>query len=219
MHETIYLFDVDGTLTNTAHMWVQIYADCLRDLGITPPEDVREIAQYTHSFRAATGLGLPEAKLPQFGTIAIGYAQQHLHKAPLHDQAFELISTLRSKGAKVGVVSSQGHDDIVRILKKHAVEVDCVVGHDDTKQHKPDPEGILLALKLLGATPSKSHVYYGDKDTDVEAAHRAGIRGVHFFPPDHHSLYDLELMSIIPDERITHWREVLDALNQATPKA
>lgn len=57
-----------------------------------------------------------------------------------------------------------------------------IIAYQDTEHHKPDPEPLLLACEKLGVTPDEV-VYVGDSFTDVEAAHRAGIKVIAFPQP------------------------------------
>ena len=89
----------------------------------------------------------------------------------------ELVTTLHKKKYKLAIVSSK-KDDLVN----HALEVfgikdkfDLVIGADKVKKHKPDPEGILLAMKELG---SKNACYVGDTTNDMLAAKAANIKCV-----------------------------------------
>lgn len=89
----------------------------------------------------------------------------------------ELINTLHKKKYKLAIVSSK-KDDLVN----HALEIfgikdmfDIVIGAEMVKKHKPDPEGILLALKELDA---KHACYVGDTINDMIAAKAAGIKCV-----------------------------------------
>lgn len=52
-----------------------------------------------------------------------------------------------------------------------------IVTHEDVSSYKPDPEGILLALDRLGVKPEEA-VVLGDLPVDMEAATRAGVRGI-----------------------------------------
>ncbi|MDE6047788.1 MAG: HAD-IA family hydrolase, partial [Anaeroplasmataceae bacterium] len=88
--------------------------------------------------------------------------------------AKSLIKTLARKGYKVGVVSSKKTD-----LVEHGLElfgmlenVRVVIGEEDVKKPKPDPEGILMAMEMLH---SKKALYVGDGVGDIEAGKNAGI--------------------------------------------
>jgi HAD superfamily hydrolase (TIGR01509 family) len=82
----------------------------------------------------------------------------------------------------------------------------AVVGLEDVATPKPDPEGLLKAVRRLHVAPSRA-VYVGDSEVDVEAGHRAGMtawRAAWAAPPLHEgSLAPFLLMRP---------REVLDRL-------
>ena len=52
---------------------------------------------------------------------------------------------------------------------------DVVIGENDVKKSKPDPEGILCALKKLNC---REGYYIGDNVTDIQAGKRAGVKTV-----------------------------------------
>ena len=54
----------------------------------------------------------------------------------------------------------------------HGFEV--VIGGEDVAQHKPHPEGLLVAMQRLECSP-ESVVYVGDSVVDAELAKRAGV--------------------------------------------
>ena len=49
-----------------------------------------------------------------------------------------------------------------------------IVGYDDTKRHKPDPEPVLVALDLLGVGASQA-VFVGDSPHDIHSGKAAGV--------------------------------------------
>ncbi|MGH2632118.1 MAG: HAD family hydrolase [Tepidiformaceae bacterium] len=54
----------------------------------------------------------------------------------------------------------------------------CVVGFDDTEQHKPDPEPILSALERMCVDDVADVAFVGDSPADIWAARNAGCRSV-----------------------------------------
>jgi len=50
-----------------------------------------------------------------------------------------------------------------------------IVSADDVVQQKPDPQGVILAMRLAEADPVHT-VFLGDSVRDIEASRRAGIR-------------------------------------------
>ena len=65
---------------------------------------------------------------------------------------------------------------IVSYLKESQAEewFDLIIGGEDVSRHKPHPEGLLLAIEQLQATPSKT-LYIGDSTVDAETAAAANI--------------------------------------------
>lgn len=49
------------------------------------------------------------------------------------------------------------------------------IAYEDTKNHKPDPEPLILAAQQLGVRPDEC-VYVGDVENDMKAAHGAGMK-------------------------------------------
>ena len=49
-----------------------------------------------------------------------------------------------------------------------------IVGGEDVSAHKPDPSGLLAAVRAFGGACSHS-LYVGDSSTDAETAKAAGV--------------------------------------------
>lgn len=52
---------------------------------------------------------------------------------------------------------------------------ETVVYYEDTENHKPDPEPLLLACQRMEVVPDEA-VYVGDAVTDVQAAAASGMK-------------------------------------------
>ena len=77
----------------------------------------------------------------------------------------------------MGVGSGGQREVVKRILRTLSIDslFDCVVGSEDTKLHKPEPDVFLEVASRLKVEPSKCMVYE-DADLGVEAAQRAGMK-------------------------------------------
>lgn len=87
-----------------------------------------------------------------------------------------VLDELRGRGIRLAVVSSRRRDPLdwgLRAcdLRRH---FESVVALEDVSAPKPDPEGLLLALRRIGVPPSGA-VYVGDSDVDLEAGRRAAV--------------------------------------------
>lgn len=77
---------------------------------------------------------------------------------------------LASAGARI---------DAIYVAPHHADAVDERWRHPDHPDRKPNPGMLLRAMADLDIDPARS-ILIGDKDTDLEAARRAGVRGALF---------------------------------------
>lgn len=106
------------------------------------------------------------------------YREFNLENHDLMVEAFpgvkQTLKFLAKHNYKLGVVSSKKTDLVTHGLEFCGIKdyFSVVIGSDDVKSHKPDPEGINLAIKLLGG---KNALYVGDSVIDIEAGKRAKI--------------------------------------------
>lgn len=106
------------------------------------------------------------------------------HQRGLHDgmaRAFpgacDLVSDLRARGARLGLVTSKAREMGLRTLGACTLTdaFDALVFADDVANGKPDPEPVLLALDRLGVAPARDVLMVGDSPHDIEAGRRAGV--------------------------------------------
>ena len=94
----------------------------------------------------------------------------------LFPETLRVLRTLKERGAKIGIISTKYRFRIHDTMDQHlpADFLDIVVGGEDVSRAKPDPEGLLYAIRQLGV--KKKHVLYiGDSTVDAETAQAAGV--------------------------------------------
>ena len=98
----------------------------------------------------------------------------HLEAAP---GAEELLKGLKNEGKSIGLATNR--DDAWSALASIglAMYFDAAVGNSEVERGKPSPDMLLLIMNKLKADPSTT-LYIGDAVVDMEAARKAGIRGV-----------------------------------------
>lgn len=103
----------------------------------------------------------------------------------------------------LGVVTSRIKQGTEEILNLGSIEkyFDVVITVDDVENYKPHPEPLEKALKELGLKPEEA-IYIGDSDTDIMAAHSAGMPSIHLSETMHESAH----------HQILDFSEVLDAV-------
>jgi pyrophosphatase PpaX len=107
------------------------------------------------------------------------------HNEPLHEELEacvgmeDVLVRLHEEGRRLGVVTAKRRATVELAFAKvplaHLFET--VVGGDETENHKPDPEPLLLAAQRMGADP-KETAYVGDSPFDVLAAKAAGMYAI-----------------------------------------
>lgn len=209
---TTYIFDLDGTITDTATVWLDIFREGLSHFGVTPPDD-RTLANHTHDWNQMLELGLDEKDLNSFIALAHNLATKRLPEAPLHVDALETLEALRNSGRRVAIYSGMDRAIFEPAIKRHNLDVlmEATIAGDDAPRRKPYADGIMLTLQKLGIGPGQYQqvVYMGDKDTDILAAQNAGIDSILYYPIAHQLMYDLEeLKKHKPTEVITDWHEL-----------
>jgi len=173
-------FDFDYTLADSSEGVVACVGYALHEMGLPSADE--------QSIRRSIGLSLEETMVRLVGA-------QHAHRADEFNRLFvehadrvmvdmtviypsvpRVMSALRERGLAVGIVSTKYRYRIEWTLQRHGLRglFDVIVGGEDVKRHKPDPESLLMAVRLLGSTP-ESTLYVGDSRVDAEAAARAGI--------------------------------------------
>ncbi|MCM1165603.1 MAG: HAD-IA family hydrolase [Lachnospiraceae bacterium] len=96
--------------------------------------------------------------------------------AVMYADALPTLEELKRRGLKTGIVTSKFHYRIDEILRKFGAEslVGAIIGGDDVSREKPDPEGLIRALELLGTEKGEA-LYVGDSHVDALAARSAGV--------------------------------------------
>ena len=86
---------------------------------------------------------------------------------------------LKEKNLKIGIVSSAARKNIEKVLKQKKLKefFDVVISAEDVKRHKPFPDPLLKAAKILKVKP-KECVYVGDSKYEMLAASKAGMIGI-----------------------------------------
>lgn len=170
-----YLFDMDGTLVDSTAAVERTWADFSTRHGL----DLEEVLAYAH--------GRPTASTTaHFLADARAAADEAGRLAALEEATVDGIVEVPGAAALVAalpedrwaVVTSAGRRLAERRLDAAGVPRPAVlVTADDVTRPKPDPEGYLLAARLLGVA-ADACVALEDSDAGVRAAVASGARTV-----------------------------------------
>lgn len=173
-----YLFDMDGTVLDTAGDLCDAVNHTLRARGY-PERTVEQVI-------AATGNGaarlmaesLPEGEnTPDFAAILAAYktyyeAHNCVRTGPYPGMA-QLLADLQRRGVRVAIVSNKPHPAAALLGQRFFPGIP-VVGESPERRRKPAPDMVDYALTLLGADKAGA-VYVGDSEVDAATAKNAGL--------------------------------------------
>lgn len=209
-----YLFDWDGTLAQTHAIVLQIIRTQLEryDIRLTDKQIVDKIfGRYGEGMRE---VGVPGHDMEALGNEIHAALKQQTLSAALYPGAEEVLRRLHANGRKLALITATWREIIDLTIARHGlVELfDVVVTGDEMKAQKPDPGGILTALKSLGIAPNRA-IMLGDSRKDILAGRNAGTDTLLFHPPEHGTQHDIaDLKASNPTYTIHSWQEFLDEL-------
>jgi len=88
----------------------------------------------------------------------------------------QTLQRLHKHAYQMGIVSNNRRYRIEAVLQKERIShrFRTIVGEEDVSHHKPEPQGLLTAIKRLNGIPARS-IYVGDSTVDAETARRANV--------------------------------------------
>ena len=179
-HTRAVLFDLDGTLIDTAPEFIHIGLQLRAAAGLAPMSGdiIRQSVSGGAISMVQTALEL-SATDPHFETwrqqfLTLYEAELGQYSEP-YPGLVELIAELHGAGVSWGVVTNKLERFAAPLMKRMPFDppAGAVITPDHVAQPKPDPEAILLACKHLGASPKHS-LFIGDHLRDIEAGKSAG---------------------------------------------
>ncbi|MBC54458.1 MAG: phosphoglycolate phosphatase [Gammaproteobacteria bacterium] len=179
------LFDLDGTLVDTAPDFTAVLHQLCADQGIAPPSDSAILATVSSGARALVELAFRLAPgADGFDTLlqtllnAYAIQLQDTHSALFPDMDDFLVN-LEQSNIPWGVVTNKPEQYSVPLLDKLSLTQRCTVliCPDHVSQTKPHPEPLLLACERLSCPPGRA-VYVGDHPRDIEAGNAADMHTI-----------------------------------------
>lgn len=181
-HPKVYLFDLDGTLLDSApdlaaaanHMRV------VRGLEPLPFETLRKTASSGARglLGAAFGIRPEDAGYAEMAKEFLDYYEEHMaDHSRLFDGVPEMLQDIEAQGARWGIITNKHARFVHPLIKFHMLEPAVVVCGDTLKVSKPNPEPIRFALKSINAKASEA-IYAGDDKRDIDAANGADVFSV-----------------------------------------
>lgn len=174
----LYAFDFDYTLADSETGILLCFRTLLNARGFPGVSDdaIRSTIGMPMQDALAALTGESDAVVTElreeFRRLADRYMTANTVMYPAAAPALERI---HAAGAMAAIVSNKTRFRVCETLgaRGMADAFDLIIGPEDVKNGKPDPEGLLLCMKRLGVTPGET-LYIGDSIIDAETALRAG---------------------------------------------
>lgn len=95
----------------------------------------------------------------------------------VYDGITPLLARLHNREQPLAIVTKSPDLIAKGLIKLHNWPIDIVIGHHQVSAKKPDPEGLLLAMREAGATPQETF-HVGDQPDDTIASRAAGVTAI-----------------------------------------
>jgi phosphoglycolate phosphatase len=176
---TLFVFDWDGTLSNSTARIVAACTQVVREMGLPDPG--------AEAIQGLIGLSLEQTfyeLLPDAGSRDVTRAARRYREiwalgsvtpAPLFRGAQACLEHLRGSGALVAVATGKGRRGLDEDLRVHALtELVVTTRCADDGPPKPAPDMLLDILDELGV-PAGQALMVGDTTFDMAMARAAGV--------------------------------------------
>jgi phosphoglycolate phosphatase len=185
----LVMFDLDGTLIETAPEIADATNDALRDFSM-PEVTQQQVNDWIgHGTRellvkaiaSVTGSTPDDVRNAADFQSRVAVFDKHYHlrcgtRSNLYPQVRETLVALRERGVKLAIVTNKEARFTESVLSFHQMQnmLDRVVSGDTFPTKKPDPAGINACLAQFGVAPERA-LFVGDSSIDVATARNAGV--------------------------------------------
>ncbi len=178
------LFDVDGTLIDTA----ELIADCLdrtcrEHLKRTFPREAyysligRPAMAHMEVLVGEPANGENADFLARMMVTAIDHYEEHASEEQPFPAALDTLSRLSEVGIRLGLVTSKTRFELNPTLERVPLQryAQVIITADMTTRPKPFPDPVYLALQTL-QIPAEQVLFVGDAPYDLQSGRAAGVR-------------------------------------------
>ena len=172
-----FIFDVDGTLLNSAEVDQQCLQQMLREFG-----QEHTLEELRPSFgkpgrQTLADLGFSGEAAERAMDRWEGLSQERIAEVRAFNGVEAMLKALHERGCRCGIVTSRTHYQYGYGFSPLGLDdyFDAVICMEDAPRHKPAPDPLLECLRRMGGTAAEA-VYIGDSACDMECAAAAGVK-------------------------------------------
>lgn len=179
------LFDLDGTLVNSAEDLGRATASVLESYGVEAKWTKEDYISFVgNGARKLLDRAFEHKLSDEELTKALElfqekYNEMLLDNSYVYDGVREALDKIRKMGVKLAVVTNKPHKCAVKMVETLFGKdyFNVIIGATEDVAKKPDPYTANLALKKLDCPPGEA-IFFGDSDVDIYTAKNAGIESV-----------------------------------------
>ena len=179
------LFDLDGTLVNTAPDLMNAHNHVMKKYGFKEKNlsDIKKLAgrgskvMLTRSLSDVTKNNEFEDKIDEMTNEFINYYSNNIsNESTLKKGLLNFLSWCKGKSIQLGVCTNKQEYLSIDLLKKIKIYhfFEYVSGGDTFKHNKPDPRHLTDTIEIIGGSVKKT-IMIGDSETDSNASKAANI--------------------------------------------
>ena len=180
----IVVFDLDGTLADTAHDLIATLNVVLESEALPPLpfEKAKDLIGAGAKALIERGFATSKTELTReklhalFALFLDHYAKNIAVHSVLFPGVVEALTTLESQGFTLAICTNKMEAHAVELLKVLGVHhrFAFIAGKDTFDMFKPDPRHITETIRMAGGDPNRA-VMVGDSHADIDAAKAAHI--------------------------------------------
>ncbi len=188
-HKFTILFDLDGTLVDTAPDLMHAHNHVMKKFGY-PTKSTQEIRNLVgQGAGAMLGRSIWGQAKKEFGKVQDEkikkemvkdfvdfYGKNIVKESTLIKGVKEFLIWAKEKKISMAVCTNKQEHLAIDLLKKIGIYefFDYIAGHDTFDYCKPDPRHLTSVIEILGGNLDKA-IMIGDSETDANAAKNAGL--------------------------------------------
>lgn len=167
------VFDLDGTLLNSAAVHYDAYLTMFARFGIEMDEELFWEVYSPNWFAVYEAMGLAKEDWELADKIWLNEVANH--DPQLFPGVKDLLAQLQMS-YRLGIVTSGSKERVLRDLRKTGLMpyFPVLVTGGDISEPKPAPQGLNIALEGLQTAPHQA-IYVGDTHEDRQMAQAAGV--------------------------------------------
>jgi phosphoglycolate phosphatase len=181
------VFDLDGTLIDSAGDIADVLNDCLAEDGISALDEPSVVTMIGGGAKVLVeralgrlGRGNDTALFDRVSSkFASRYAALGAGRSVPFPGAVEVLEHLSSKGIELAICTNKPEQITQRVLEQLDLQrwFRAVIGETPRLRRKPAPDMLLAALSGLSVGPGDA-VMVGDSAADIGTARAAGVRSI-----------------------------------------